>query len=342
VGVVTRKDSRYFWVNLERKGQPPIREATRIVCKGLPAGQLKEHRRLAEQVYHARMADLARQRVGLPTEHQRATFRYFVAWYLKHITSTKRSKVREASMLRRLVEHFGGWALDRIDQPAAREYLTKRVKSVQPSTANRELDVLKSVLSAAVPKYLPANPLAGMKRLHARRAAPPVLSHVDELRLLNLLPPADGALIIAAVDTLVRLSDLCKLQWAQDHGGWLEIHDPKVAPYRVPVSTRLRAALDALPRSGRYVFGGSTPARQANVTRMFRFACFELGIAYGRPDGVTWHALRHTGATRAIAAGATVRDLMALGGWADFKSVTRYTRPTGVDRDLVDRMSKQR
>lgn len=343
MGVVTRKDSKYFWINLERAGQPPIREATRIVARGLPPHLMKEQRRLAEQVYHARMADLSRRKVGIPVEHDRATFRYYAAWYLKHVTPTKRGADKERSMIRRLVKHFGGWALDRIDQHAARTFLTTRLKAVSPSTANRELDVLKSMLSSAVPKYLDASPLHGMKRLRARRAAPPVLSHEDEARLLALLEPADQALVIAAVDTLVRLSDLCKLRWAQDHGDHLEIHDPKAAPYVVPVSTRLRAALDALPRRGTYVFGGPKPAPQAAVTKMFRFACLDLAIPYGRPHGLTWHALRHTGATRALAVpGTSVRDVMELGGWRDMKSMSRYVRPTGVGRALVDAMSRAR
>jgi integrase len=347
VGVVTRKDSPWFWLTLERPGRPPIREATRIACKGLPAGQLKEHRRLAEQVYHTRMADLARQRVGLPVDRDRATFRYFAAWYLKHVTPTKRSAVRERSIIRRLVKYYGHWTLDRIDVGAAREYLTSRAKTVKPATANRELDVLKSMLTAAVPKYLPANPLTGMKRLRVRQAAPPVLSHDDEAKLLQVLSQADQALVIAALDTLVRLADLAKLKWAQDHGDHLEIHDPKAAPYRVAVSTRLRAALDALPRSSAYVFAhqartATGPASTAKITQAFRFGCYAAGLRYGRPEGLTWHALRHTGATRALAAGASVRDLMALGGWRDFKSMARYTRPTGADRALVDRMSHAR
>ena len=72
---------------------------------------------------------------------------------------------------------------------------------------------------------------------------------------------------------------------------------------------------------------------------MFKAGCAAAGIPHGRPDGVTFHSLRHTGATRAIAAGATLRDLQALGGWRDLKSVMRYTRPTSADRSLVDRMS---
>ncbi len=45
-------------------------------------------------------------------------------------------------------------------------------------------------------------------------------------------------------------------------------------------------------------------------------------------QGVTTHTLRHTWATRLIMAGVDQRTVMELGGWSDFKMVTRYTHPT--------------
>lgn len=346
MGVVTRRDSPFYWLNIERPGLPPLRESTRILARGLPPPLLRENRQLAEQVYATRLADLARARHGLAVERPRTTFRAFAAWYLDHVTPTKRTAAREASAVRTLVAFFGRLELATIDHALAREYVTTRRRAVKPATVNREVDVLKSMLTSAVPRYLERNPLLGMKRLRARSPEPRVLSHEEERRLLAALEtPAQRALVIGALDTLVRLSDLVGLRWSQDRGDHLEIPDPKTAPYKVPVSRRFRLALDALARSSAFVFSGFHHGRGARpsqnaVIRMFRAACAAADVPYGRPDGVTWHALRHTGATRAIAAGASLRDLMALGGWRDLKSVLRYTRPTGVDRALVDRMSR--
>lgn len=347
MGVVTRTGSRYFWINLERGGGlPPLRESTRIVAQGVAKPILVENRRLAEQVYHARMNDLARQRVGLPVQRTRVTFRLYAAWYLEHITPTKRTAAREASAIGHLVAFLGRTPVDLIDQTLVREYLTARRAVVKPATVNRELDVLKSMLTSAVPKYLASNPLQGMRRLRAPSAPPRILTHAEERQLLAVLDPPDQALLIGALDTLLRLADLIGLKWAQDHGAYLSIPDPKTEPYRVPVSTRLRTALDALERQGDYVFHHlairTGRPRANNATYRFAAACKAAGVPYGRPDGMTWHGLRHTGATRAIDAGASLRDLMALGGWRDIKSVLRYTRPTQTDRALVDRMSQPR
>jgi integrase len=344
VGVVTRKDSPYFWLNLERPGLPPLREPTKIRSRGLPEPQLRENRRLVQQIYATRMGDLARQRHALPLPTERVTFAVFARWYEQHVTPTKRTAAREKSAIKQLVAVLGRRALEAIDVATAQEYRTARKRVVKPNTINRELDVLKSMLSAAVPRYLAHNPLTGLKRVRARSLPPRLLTREEEARILAVLTPADQALIICALDTCLRLSDVVNLRREQDRGETLLIHDPKVEPYRVPVSTRLRAALDALPKRGPWFFtqhhqGEGERAPQNSVIRMFEKACKAASVPHGRPHGVTFHCLRHTAATRALEAGATVRDLMALGGWRDMDSVLRYTRATRADRALVDRMA---
>jgi integrase len=41
-------------------------------------------------------------------------------------------------------------------------------------------------------------------------------------------------------------------------------------------------------------------------------------------DGVTWHALRHTFASRPVAAGVDLRAVQELGGWRTLSMVQRY------------------
>jgi integrase len=345
MGVVTRKDSPYYWLNLERPGLPPLRESTKLLARGLPEPQLRENRRLAQAIYAARMGDMARQRNALPAVLERTTLAAFARWYEQHVTPTKRTADRERSAIKRIVAVLGRRALDTIDRSAAIEYRTVRKRHVKAPTINRELDVLKSMLSAAVPKYLPSNPLAGLKRLRARALPPRLLTREEEARILAVLSPADQALILCALDTCLRLSDVVNLRRDQDRGTTLLIHDPKAAPYKVPVSTRLRAALDALPKKGAYYFaqhhqGTGDRAAQNSAIRMFAKACTAAKVPHGRKaGGVTFHCLRHTAATRALDAGATLRELMELGGWRDLDSVLRYTRATAADRALVDRMA---
>ena len=83
-------------------------------------------------------------------------------------------------------DFFGRFPLDIIDVELAREYLTARRKAVKPATANREIDVLKSMLTSAVPKFIPANPLFGLRRLRARAPEAQILSFEDEAKLRGI------------------------------------------------------------------------------------------------------------------------------------------------------------
>lgn len=72
MGLYRRPDSPFWWLCLERPGQRPIRESTRIPVDGGTPGQTRQNRELAEQVYAARMGDLARGRYRLPTDRPSA------------------------------------------------------------------------------------------------------------------------------------------------------------------------------------------------------------------------------------------------------------------------------
>jgi site-specific recombinase XerD len=45
-------------------------------------------------------------------------------------------------------------------------------------------------------------------------------------------------------------------------------------------------------------------------------------------DGYTWHANRHTWASRLTMAGVDPRTIMALGGWSNMAMLARYSHLT--------------
>lgn len=341
MGVVTRPNSKYFWMNLERPGAKPIRKSTKVLCRGLDPKRLRENRVLADKIYHVAMAELAQARAGVPVDRAHQTFRTYAAWYEAHVTVKKRTRDREASAIKRLVTFFGGYPLARVDRALVLEYRATR-EGVKNGTINREIDVLKAMLGEAVPTYLPVNPLLGLKRLRARAPEAQTLTREQEAAILKTQDERGRAVLICALDTMMRLGDLVKLTWAQDKGAYFDLYDPKGASYRPVISARLRAALDVLK---------ADPDRSARIfrwlwdenagKRWFTKACQRAKVPHGRPHGVTFHGLRHTGATRFMQVpGATLTDLMAQGGWRDLKSVMRYQHVSGATRAIVDRMNR--
>lgn len=304
-----------------------------------------ELRRQAESIYADAQAKHALATAGLlPAPKPIISFRDFVRWYEIHVVAHQRGKARALSMLRQLGLHFNHVTdLRMITDAKVREWMTARRNQVQPGTVNREYDVLRALLRAAVPTYLETYPLRDVRRLRVPEREARVLTFEEERRLLEVAGPADRAFLLAGLDTLLRLSSLLSLKWEQ-----VKLDQRVIVPLNAkvhtgpkPISTRLHQALKALPRTGPYVFQhfrlkGKGPTAPKNIaTRRFNALCQLADVPYGRAvHGVTLHCLRHTGATRALQHGASVRTVMELGGWTLSSTVMRYLHAT--DRDVQE------
>lgn len=336
MGVYKRPDSLFWWVLLDGYH---VRESTRVPI-GRTEAQQKEQRRQAEVYYHRRMAALAEQ----TREPDREVISYVTlsAWYADHHAAHLRGVTRALSMLRQLGLYFDRFrSIAEITPDDIAEWKTWRKRQVGPNTVNRELDVLKSLLKSAVPRYLAQSPALELRRFRVPEAERRVLTPEEEERLVRVGSPDDTAWIILGIDTLMRLSNTVFLKWAQvklDRRVILPLN-AKVSHDVVPMSSRLERALRALPRDSEYVFpqffnakkGGQTAAVN-RAKRRFAKLCQLAKVDHGRDvEGVTFHCLRHTGATRALQRGASVRTVMKLGGWKDERMVMRYVHASDAD-----------
>jgi integrase len=345
MGVYTRPDSPVYWLRLEGHRNAlgkPLRERTTIRADADTPQQRRDNRALAEQTYHARMHELAAGRLK-PTEKPSITFAAFAAWFSEHVLPKRRGHERERDALPRLLAFFGPMPLSAIDKDRAQEYMTWRLttpttikakkrtkaRTVQagPNTVNREMDLLKSMLQAAVPTYLDSSPLFGMRRLDAPTPKRRVLTEAEEARLLAEMTPADRAFFLIGMDTLARLSDIIDLKRSDDHGTQLWIANPKTGEgFYAPISKRLRKALDAMPEPDEdqiYLFPNRRVAsterdRRNGVRQMLERYCEQADVKYGRVHGLTFHwATRRTAATRMLSRGVPLATVQKVGHWAD-------------------------
>ena len=195
------------------------------------------------------MGDLARAKHGLPVSKPGITFAAYRDWYLATVSATKKNQTRERSMLRQLGAYFDARDLASLTKEDGLDWRRQRGSQVAHGTVNRELPLMKHLLRTAVPKYLDANPWASLPELDEDQLEPRLLEPGEERRLLPSLTPEERALVLCALDTLQRLSTVAALRWPQDHGTHLTVLRPKGATtvfYKVPVSRRLRKALDAI------------------------------------------------------------------------------------------------
>jgi len=339
MGVYIRKDSPWFWMFIEgiKKHQ-----STGIPHHAGSPAQEKELRRQAEAIYADAKAKAARQQFGLElTAKPTIAWTAHAAWYETHEIAHHRAATKERSMLAALTNYFERFtSIAEITAEVVKEWMTWRKRSVKAATVNRELDLLKRVLAVAAPKYLAASPIAGLRRFRVEEVEPRVLTPLEESRLLAVADADDHAWLLMALDTLLRLSNVVHLKWAQVKTAQRIIVplNAKVKHDSVPISARLQLALARLSKENEWVFpafhrhGTGPTAAKNQIIRRLDLLCQKAGIPHGRAaEGITFHCLRHTGATRALQRGASVRTVMKLGGWKTEHMVMRYVHAADSD-----------
>lgn len=325
MGLFTRPTSLYWWLYLETTKQ---KERTDIVV-GETAAQRKDSRRLALDRYHQRMNELAARLYRLPTATPAIRFAKYAAPYATDVIAHRKGARRETELLAQLVAFFGNDLLTTIDQDRVRAYQTaRRTDGVAAVTINREIDLLKGMLRDAVPKYLSASPLAGMKRL---RVVPPRRRYTSKrefVRLLHVCEDAqDTAILILGRLTLARLGDLLDLQHTDrdpHNRRILYIADPKAnIPIEVALSDRALAAVEALADNGSdYLFPKFRRAEKprdwtGSVRQRLEYLCRQAGLDYGKAkNGITFHwGTRRSGATDYVRARKNLKAIQSQGGW---------------------------
>ena len=355
MGLYRRPDSPTWWATLE--DGTGRRLNTKVPVRGGSAEQDRELRRQALTVYTRAQADsvLAPAAPNTRTLPDIAWPAYS-QWYAVHHAAHQRGHIRAASMLRQLDAHFAHvTSLRALTAGDIKQWMTTRAHQVSKSTVNRELDLLKGALHVAVGLHLERSPASDVRRFRKVETEPAVLDYDEEAQLLRAASPTERAWLLMGIDTLLRLGNIVHLQWPQ-----VRLDDRILVPLNAKVSKdtayitdRLADALRRLPRPARdedvqWVFpalhrGTGSTAPQNALIYAFARLCAVAGVRHGRAArGVTFHSLRHTGATRALQQGASIKTVMTMGGWHDERMVLRYCHVNDSDvRDAAETIGKR-
>lgn len=304
MGAFTRPDSKYWWLYLETTRH---KERTAFLV-GKTKTQQRDSKILATTRYHQRMNELAARLYRLPSAQPAIRFDKYADTYAVDTIAHHRGARREIDALKPLRAFFGNDLLTAIDVDRAKAYQTWRRATVSAVTVNREVGVLKGMLRDAVPKYLTASPLVGMKFLKGTTPKRRLTTATDEAKLLAVGDASDRAILILGLDCLIRLGDLLDLKRSDRQRGWLYVTDPKSGePYEAALTPRAAQALDAIPNRGAYYFAKFRLAMNPRdwpgaVRQRFETLCGQAGIPYGKKaHGFTFHwGTRRTGAHRLV------------------------------------------
>ena len=229
-----------------------------------------------------------------------------------------------------LLPYFGEFPIGRISKPAVREYRAARKKAkpmLTESTLNRDIESLRHVLYWAVDEgLLIVNPIARIRLSRARRKPKPILSLVEEDKLLPAAAPHLRDIIIMALDTGMRRGEL--LNQRREH---IDLNRRVLAVTRsktvggeareLPLTTRvtelLTKSLRDLPEGLLFTFN-KKPIQK--IKTAWKAAIRRAGIRYLR-----FHDLRHTHNTRLMEAGVIQDVRMALMGHSPGGTHSLYT-----------------
>jgi integrase len=351
------KRGKRWWIEYEHEGKR-YRES---------AGRTK---RLARDALSIRRAEIAQGKFNIQAVKRSPTLDEFAQEYLAWAKVNLRSAERyHATKLKPLLRAFGNLRLSAITTSLIERYKQERAREVrphptrrgkrkprpderppqplQPATVNRELAVLSTILTKAVEwGRLAVHPMRGgkVKKLPGEQKRDRVLTDEEETHLLKASPPEIRDAIILALQTGMRLGDLCSLTPATVDLPRGEIYLPKpknAKPRRLPLTPAARAVL-TLRLTGRGPTDRLFPTKDGK--RPWRLdTAFGRACAKAKITGLRFHDLRHTFATRLVTGGAdlvTVRDLL---GHSDLRMTSRYAHSTGASiQQALDILTEQR
>ena len=223
--------------------------------------------------------------------------------------------------LQRLLDRFDGMNLGEVTAARIQDFANDRLKRVKVNTAQMDLSVLKALLNKAHREgrlqSVPPFPRLKMPKGRCRWLTP-----AEERRVLLAAAPHIRPLIVFALDTGGRRSELLKLDWRNVDlvRGQITFVETKNGEDRsVRLTDRAKQVLLSLgPKSSGPVFTyAGRPMKDNNSS-------FPAAVKRAGVEDFRFHDLRHTFASRLVQKGIPLYEVMHLTGHKSFAMVQRY------------------
>jgi integrase len=166
------------------------------------------------------------------------------------------------------------------------------------------------------------------------------LTHEEISRLLSSSPDHLKDIIVCAVHTGMRKSEILSLKWSQIKGGFIYLTRTKTDESRqVPVSDELKKLFDDVRRKqggkSDYVFRYERPSKKEEGHKVVKLVVdnnpildvkhsFTSAVKKAGIEDFRFHDLRHTCASHLVMNGASLKDVQEILGHKDMTMTLRY------------------
>jgi integrase len=280
-------------------------------------------KKLAEKIYHKVMTEIVEGKWFEKPLGADKTVRELLEKYMKEHSArnkTPRTHERDQSIVKTINRFFGDVPLSAMSPKAIADFKVKRRdEGVEPGTVNRDLCLLSHAFNLAVKEWewMEYNPVSRVSRERVNNQVERWLTFEEQEKLLAASPLWLREIIIFAVNTGWRRSEILALKWDK-----VDLFRKTVSiileqknkgkdtqPINEQVLEVLKARYKVRSIKSNLVFyseeGGPLDGR--NVLRAFYIAVEKAKIAHCR-----FHDLRHTFATRLVQAGVDLYKVQKL------------------------------
>ncbi len=271
-------------------------------------------------------------------EQKRIRFGKFVEMFVENYSRVnKRSWKDDFYRLRKCSDFFGNVNLDEISPLDIERFKSSRLKErVSRSTVNRHLAILKTLYNVASEwGYAGQNPVKGVKFFSEKDTLRQrILTADEEDRLLEAASKHLKPILLIALNTGARRGEVLNLEWSHIDFDTREIRLEETKsgkPRIVDINSRLFDVLTELKNKGQnnsYLFvNPKTGKSYKKLQTSFDGACRRAGI-----EGLRFHDLRHTFASRLVESGVDLIRVKEILGHSTVKITERYTHSNREER----------
>jgi integrase len=291
-------------------------------------------KKLAEKIYHKVMVQVAEGKWFEPEAGADKTVKELLERYLEEHSLPNRAPTThrcDKSRAQRLIKLFGDLTLKEV-RPSllAAHKSRRRAEGAAAKTINSELTLLGHAFQLAVKEWewVKDNPVQRVSKEKVHNLIERWLTAEEEVRLLAAAPPWLQEIIVFAINTGLRQSEILNLTWSnvdlfrrtitlleQKNGG------RDTLPVNAKALDVLKGRAKARSLKSDYVFfnGAGHRIDARDLLRVFYPVMRKADV-----EGFRFHDLRHTFATRLVQAGADIYTVQKLGRWKTIQMVMRY------------------
>jgi len=318
------KRNKVWWYTVVHRGQR-IQESTKT-----------ENKKLAERVYAKVLFDVQEGR-WFENKAKRKTLKEMIARYEKEYTESKTyyQKKRDKSVFKHLFGFLGEHCtLEDVGNKIG-GYEMFRKSKVRPSTILKELALLRRIFNVARKqwKWKIPNPISDIELPKVNNARVRYLTDAEHVRLMTTLDHVEERwlkpFVIIALETGLRLSNICDLTWDEVNMSIrmivISAEKMKNKDYiGIPISEDAYNTFRDLQRirsiSSSVFHDNGEKLYPVKVQRAFRKVLKKAGI-----DDFRFHDLRHTFASSLVQSGVDMYAVQKLLGHRDSRMTQRYS-----------------